>query len=153
MKEREEGVWIFKNKVNGQMKEIWYKLDYALGEEALKRAEAINAHVTASTNADPIEWDESICGECPFLHICLPDVDRTPLEIIDSVELTMMLNRRAELYPMSKEYEEIDKEVKETVKGKEKLLIGDWLITGKKMHRKAYEVKESDYWQVSIKRA
>src|SRR3990167_4294103 len=60
MDNKERGVFLFKNKSNGQYKEIWMNIDYALGEELLKRAECINRHVAASTLPDPMEYDEGV---------------------------------------------------------------------------------------------
>jgi len=149
--EKERGLFILKDKSSGAMKEIWVDLDYDLGESLLKKAETVNAHVTAGTLPDRIEYDDNVCGECGYAHICLPAVNRKELEIIDSAELVMMLERRAELAPTAKEYKELDDEIKEQVKGKDKLMVGDWLITGKTVARKGYEVKEAEYWQTSIK--
>jgi len=107
MKGIDKGVFLLKNKVTGAYKEIWMNLDYELGEETLKRAEAINRHVAAGTLPDPIDND-LWCEQCPFRHICLPEHIGQEVEI-DTTDLAVLLDRMEEIKPMTKEYEELDK--------------------------------------------
>ena len=156
----EKGVFLFKNKVSGAYKEIWMDLDYSIGEEALKRAEAINAHLAAGTIPDPVEYSEE-CDRCGFVHIC--GVNHIGKEVeIDTGELATMLDRLDELKPVVKEYEEIDEQVKKAVEGREKVLAGNWLVTGKYLEKKAYDIpaelktqyeKITKYWRRTIRRA
>ncbi len=150
MDEKERGLFMFKNKVNGQMKEIWMDLDYELGEQTLKKAEEINAHIAAGTMPEPMEWDDDICLECSFLHICTPDRIGSEIQIINDAELLDLLSKRESLAPAAKAYEETDKEIKTIVKGRDKLLVGPYLVTGKEQTRKGYMVKESTFWTVNI---
>jgi CRISPR/Cas system-associated exonuclease Cas4 (RecB family) len=156
----ERGVFLFKNKVTGAYKEIWLDLDYDLGEQALKRAEAINSHLAAGTVPDPIEYSEE-CDRCGFAHIC--NVDHIGKEVeIDTGELATMLDRLDALKPAVKEYEEIDDQVKKAVEGREKVLAGNWFVTGKFMERKSYDIptdlkaqyeKITRYWKRQIRKA
>jgi len=157
---KEKAVILFKNKVTGALKEIWVPLDYELGETLLKRAEEINKHVKEGTLPDPIEYNELLCGDCPYHHICLPEHIGKEVEI-DTGELETMLDRLEELKPAVKEYDEIDEQVKEIVTGKEKILAGNYFITGKWAERKSYDVpveiktqyeKVTQYWRKTIKR-
>ena len=151
MKGIDKAVFLFKNKSTGAYKEVWMSLDYDLGEETLKRAEAINAHVTAGTLPERIAND-SQCEDCPFVHICLPY--RTGQEVeIDTGELATMLDRLEELKPVVKEYDEIDGAVKKAVEGREKILAGDWLITGKWQERKEMLIKATRFWRRTVRRA
>jgi CRISPR/Cas system-associated exonuclease Cas4 (RecB family) len=159
MDNKEKGVFLFKDKTSGQFKEIWMDIDYALGEETLKRAEAINTHLAAGTMPEPIN-DDMWCEGCPFAHICLPEHIGKEVEI-DTTNLSEMLDRLEELKPIVKEYEEIDDQVKETVKGREKILAGNWFVTGKYYDRKSYDVpaeiksqyeKVTQYWKTAIKK-
>ena len=159
MDNKEKGVFLFKDKTSGQFKEIWMDIDYALGEETLKRAEAINTHLAAGTMPEPIN-DNMWCEGCPFAHICLPEHIGKEVEI-DTTNLSEMLDRLEELKPIVKEYEEIDDQVKETVKGREKILAGNWFVTGKYYDRKSYDVpaeiksqyeKVTQYWKTAIKK-
>jgi CRISPR/Cas system-associated exonuclease Cas4 (RecB family) len=147
---KEKGVFLFKDKTSGQMKEIWMDIDTELGEETLKRAEAINQHIKAGTMPEPIS-EEMWCNGCPFAHICLPEQIGKEVEV-DTGELSTMLDRLESLKPTVKEYDEIDKQVKETIKGREKILAGNWFITGKWIDKKAMSIAASQYWKSSIKR-
>jgi CRISPR/Cas system-associated exonuclease Cas4 (RecB family) len=130
------GFLILKNKSTGQLKEIEVPLDYEAAETLLKKCEAINDHVKQGTVPAPIPYSESMCGRCPFLHICLPDVKREALDLTDDPELEIKLKRRAELAPLRSEYETLDEEVKEMVREKEKIVCGDFLIRGRYQDRK-----------------
>jgi hypothetical protein len=146
---KEKGVFIFKDKVSGQLKEIWMPIDYDMGEETLKRAEEINKHVAAGTLPGPI-GEEMWCERCSFAHICLPDQIGKEVEV-DTGELAVMLDRLEALKPTAREYEEIDKQVKELVEGREKILAGNWFISGKWIDRKAVQIAASRYWKKTIK--
>jgi CRISPR/Cas system-associated exonuclease Cas4 (RecB family) len=135
---KEKGVFLFKDKSSGQIKEIWMDLDYQMGEETLKRAEEINKHLAAGTMPEPINqpmW----CDSCAFAHICLPVQIGKEVEI-DTGELATILDRLETLKPSVDEYKELDDQVKELVEGKEKILAGPWFITGKYQERKSYDV-------------
>ncbi|MFA5169104.1 MAG: hypothetical protein WC530_11310 [Candidatus Omnitrophota bacterium] len=160
MDNKEKGVFLFKDKVSGAIKEVWMDIDYELGEETLKRAEAVNAHVTAGTLPEPIN-DNLWCDGCAYAHICLPEHIGKEVEI-DTGELATMLDRLEELKPIVKEYEEIDDQVKKAVEGREKILAGNWLILGKYMERKTYDIpqeikaqyeKITKFWRRSVRRA
>ena len=159
MSNQEKGVVLFKEKTSGQLKEVWIPLDYDLGEELLQRAEAINAHVAAGTLPEPIN-DDLWCDNCPFAHICLPEHTGKEIEI-DTGELATMLDRLEELKPAAKEYDEIDEQVKKITKGREKILAGNWFITGKYCDRRIYDVpvdvktqyeKITTYWKPKIQK-
>ncbi|HDD70670.1 MAG TPA: hypothetical protein ENF94_00755 [Candidatus Woesearchaeota archaeon] len=149
---KEEGIFIFKDKSSGELKEIVFKLDYELGEELLQKAEKVNEYVKREEIPDPIEFDEEICGSCGFLHICLPDVKREEILLLEDPELLEKLDRWYELKQLLKEYNELDKQIKEALKGKERVVLGSFLITGKWVKRKTYEVPETEYWQMKIQR-
>lgn len=158
MGNHEKGIFLFKDKSSGAMKEIEMPLDYELGETLLKRAEEINAHIAAGTLPDPINED-MWCDRCPFTHICLKDRIGNAPEIIDNVELENILTRMDELKPLAKEFEDLDKQKKEMLEGREKLLCGNYFITGKWMERKGYNVPDeikkqyptiTRYWKSTI---
>lgn len=142
------GVFIFKDKSSGQLKEIWMDLDYGYAEGLLKKAERINGHVAADTLPERIPYSEDVCGRCPFLHICLPEVKREALDLTTDPELETKLIRRHELDPLRKEYEHLDSEVKAVLKEHEKIVCGDFLITGKWIEPKG----KPKYWKTNIDR-
>lgn len=161
MDNKEKGFFICKNKVSGAMKEIPVTLDYDLGESLLKKAEAINTHIVNKTLPDPIEYDENVCSGCGFNHICVPDRIGKEVEIIDDEELSGLLSEWERLKPFSKEYDEVDKRISEIVNGREKILSGDYFITGSWRKRTGYNVpdeikkqyvQESQYWVKKIQK-
>lgn len=159
---KDKGLFLFKNKSTGAVKEIWMNLDYDFAESLVKKAEAINAHVAGETLPEPIPYDEDICSDCGYNHICLPERIGTAVKVIDDQELLELLNRFEELKPLYKEYGDVDDKIKKIVNGQEKLLVGDWFVTGKWMDRTSYDVpadiKEqykqiTQYWKRSIIKA
>ena len=156
---KEKGVFLFKEKTSGQYKEIWMDLDYEMGEETLKRAEAINKHVAEGTIPEPIEYSPETCDDCAYAHLCLPERIGSAPEIEDSTELESILLRMDDLKPLVKEYDELDSEKKRLLEGREKVLCGQYFITGKWVERKSYNVPDeikkqypavSRYWKSTI---
>lgn len=139
---KERGVMILKNKSTGKLKEIWIDLDYDLGESLLKKAEAINRHVADGTIPDPIEYDDSICGQCGFLHICTPDRIGKEIETVNDDDILELLKKWDLLKPMVREFEEIDSILKQKLQGKDKLLIGDYFIEGKWRKSTTYDIPQ-----------
>lgn len=142
----ERGVFLFKDKSSGQLKEIWMDLDLEFAESLIQKCERINAHVAANTTPEPIPWQEDICGRCAYAHICLPEAKREALDLTNDPELEQKLIRRAALDPLRKEYADLDDEVKEMVKERPKVLCGDFLITGKWIEPKG----KPKYWKTDI---
>jgi len=153
MDNKPKGLFLFKDKASGAYKAIPMEIDYELGETLLKRAEAINAHVAAGTLPEPINED-MWCRDCPFRHICLPEQIGKEVEI-DTGELAAMLDRLETLSPDYKEYDELNAQIKKMVEGREKVLAGDWLITGKWIEKQGYTktVEPSRYWYKTIRKA
>lgn len=130
---------------------IFVPLDLDIAEQMVGRAEAINNHIALGTNADPIPWDDQLCGYCPFLHVCMPDRHVEPT-VIDDPDIEVKLNRRGELEESYKEYKEIDEELKERFENIPEAIIGNWRIAGREVQRKAYSVKEGSYWRTQIEK-
>jgi hypothetical protein len=148
----ERGFLILKNKSTGELKEIEVRLDLEYAEGILKKLERVNRHVAAGTVPPAIPYDEDICERCPFFQTtCLVEVKRTALELSDDAELAEDLARREVLKPMAAEYDKLDKAVKTKVKGQEKVACGNFLILGKEVSRKGYQVKDTTFWQSTIK--
>jgi hypothetical protein len=144
--EEQVGLFILKNKETGKLKEIWMPLDFEYAETLLKKAETINQHVATSTIPPPIPWDEDLCGRCAYGHICLNEAKREAIDLSDNPKLEEQLNRRAELAPLKKEYEQVDEAVKDLFKQSEatRAIVGEWLMS---KHTSMREGKE----QVRIK--
>jgi hypothetical protein len=151
-KAEEMGYFYLKSNPGFQPKLIPVFLDYDYVETILKKTERIEQHIKDHTVPAQID-DYSVCERCGFLTKCLPEIKRQPMEIIDDDELIAMLDRRAELKPLSSEYDDLDKQLKESFKGSERLMIGDWIITGQQVQKKGYipkPVESSSYWKYSI---
>ena len=144
------GLFLTKNKVSGQYREIWMPLDWEYTEGLLQKAERVNAAVATNTTPPPLPWTDEICGRCEFAHICGQEVKRTPMEIIVDEDTENLLKRRDELKTAAREYKQVDALVKAMFEGKEKLIVGDYLVTGKEVCRRAYAVEAGTYWRVSI---
>lgn len=107
-----DGVLLLKNKQSGQLKEIDIHLDYEFAENIVKKLELVNEHVATKTYPERIA-DRSICQYCDFRHICLPDEESEQIQIADDPELLELLEQREQLKSQAKEYEQIDKKLKE----------------------------------------
>jgi len=140
MDNKDKGVFLFKNKSTGELKEIWMDLDYNFAESLVQKAEAINKHVAEGTLPEPIEYNENICGDCGYAHICMPDRIGKEVEVSDDTELLGLVIRYETLKPGAKEFDEVNDRINELVKGREKILVGDYFIEGKWIDRTSYEV-------------
>lgn len=148
MGNKENGLFILKDKANGKLKELWMPLDLEYCESLIQKAERINAHVVAGTVPEPIPWDERTCGSCQFAHICLPEARREALDLTDDPDLEAQLKRRSELDPLRREYDEIDELIKSKVHERPKVVVGDYLITGKYIEPKG----RPKYWKATIQK-
>lgn len=151
MDEKSEGLFIFKNKQTGALKEIPMPVDYVLGAKLIRKAEAINKHVAEETIPEGISYDDQICEDCGYVHICLPEVDRNALEIQTDPELEAKIERWFELKPNKSEYDKLDKEIKAQLKNQDKIVIGNYMITGGMVQKKGFTVAAGEYWKCNIK--
>lgn len=113
-------------------------LDLGECEHILQRLERNWEHVKAKTYPERMDYDNTICGRCPYIHVCLPDVKNTGAKFIDNDELLTTLNRIEELKPLSKEYDTLDKEVKSAFRNIPDAVINlTWRIMGKETKGRA----------------
>ena len=151
MKNEEDGFFYIKSIPGFQPKFIFIKLDLEYVESLLQKTERIEKHIAEGTKPVGIN-DIAVCERCAFWHICLPEIKRTELDIMTDPELEDKLEQWNNLKDSYKEYNTLDKEIKKTIKGHEKILVGDFLIQGKEIFTKGgtYEKKESSYWKYNI---
>jgi hypothetical protein len=157
-----KGLWILKNRGNGQLKEIEYRLDWDYADALTKKAERINRAIRAITRP---KFDSSLldaflpeklnqpdhCDHCDFKAHCCPDLKYgNGIDISEDTELEEMLELRESLRANYSEYNKIDKIVKTKIKGQENALIGRFHISGKWIERKGFTVKDSEYWKADI---
>jgi hypothetical protein len=148
-KGEEEGFFYLKSIPRFQPKIIPVKLDLCYMESILQKTERIEKHLADDTLPDFID-DPNTCENCAFNHICLPPINRDELEFVNDEELAEMLERRDSLRETAAEYNQLDKTVKERFRGKERLVCGEFLVTGKEISRKGYTVADMSYMQYKI---
>ncbi len=129
----------------GGWKFIIVPLDYEEGERILAIAERIKTHVDAGTLPDRIGYDHEICGRCPFLAVCIPDIASIPSMKIEGNEVLagLLEERDAKLEKWS-DVEKINKKIKaffENVAAGA-FTVGNFIITRKAGQRKTYQVPD-----------
>jgi len=130
------GVFILKNKVSYDLKDIWIPLDYDLANELLDKATRINEAVAAGEPPEGVET--SYCRQCPFNLICKPLITSgAGVEIFENSELEELLELRAENAENRKLFEQADRKVKTIFKDlPETFIVGNWFVEGKVIQRK-----------------
>lgn len=147
---KEKGFFALTNKLTGETKFIEVALDYDFGEKMLAKAERIYRYLNDKTPPPPCD-DIAYCENCPMAHIC-GECRRVPADVDLDEELDELINRKQELAEAKKEYEQIDKEIKQKVGEREKVITGQYLIERKSFVKKAFTVPESVQYRVQIKR-
>jgi hypothetical protein len=148
---KEYGLFGLTNCLGGKKWFILY-LDLGECELLLQRLERVHHHLMKGDLPERIPYRDEICGKCDFATICLADIVRSEAQVLADDVLIADLERREQLKDAAGEYTKIDKSVKKRLEGIEKGIAGDFMIAGKLTHRSGYEVAETDYWQVSIKK-
>jgi len=137
----EEGFFLLDDCM-GHWKLIPMGLDYAEMEKILQRCErAVEAVENYRSGVGDLtrflpeyHKDPAVCRRCwAFGRVCTPPVDYHGLLMLTDPEFEESLNRRGELQASHKEYESLDKAIRERVKGKDGLVVGAWLIQGKEV--------------------
>lgn len=148
--EKEKGFFILVNKLTGELKIIEVELDYEFGDECLKKAERI--YKAVETNTPPESCDDiSVCEQCNLQHIC-GQVKRMPADIELDGELENLINRKNELAEAKREYEEVDRQIKDKVGEREKIITGTYLIQRNAIQKKEFIVPAQTQYRISIKR-
>lgn len=147
----EKGFFYIKNKLTYRPKVVWVDLDYEYTETIIKRLESVNAHIKEGTRPDTCN-EPDLCQRCAFLHVCLPEIKQVELEVLDDTELEEMLLQREELAEAYREYGDLDKAVKKRLAGREKVMVGEFLITAQNIERKGYTVEAGSYTKYKIMR-
>lgn len=149
---KEKGFFALTNKLTGQTKFIDINLDYDLAEQYLAKAERIYKAIAEEKIPAACE-NMKYCESCSLAHIC-GEQHRTPTDIDLDNELDEMINRKQELAEAKREYERLDKQIKERIGEREKIITGQYLIERKSSIRQAYikEVPESIQYRINIRR-
>lgn len=151
------GLIYIKSKSTYMPKSIWVDLndhlDYAEG--ILKKLERVNHSIANGIEPDYLFERPDVCRDCSYFAHCQPNVAMAEgAEIMDDEELLSALNQWWSLRDSKKQYEEVDKYVKQRLKGTEKGAIGPYIITGKQISgdRKPSPSGPYEYWRTSITR-
>lgn len=147
---KEKGLFVLVNKLTGEIKPIDVYMDYEYGEQCLQKAERV--YKSLETDTPPESCDDiSVCERCNLQHIC-GQVRRVPTDIELDDELENLINRKAELTAAKQEYDAVDKEIKERVGERPKVITGQYLIERKAITKEAYTVPANTYYRINIKR-
>lgn len=147
----EEGILLLDDCM-GHWRLIPVPIDFAALEPIIRRCEDTVEHVAAKTLPD-FHPDASICRRCwCFGRVCFPPMDHQGLMAIEDPELLEKLERRDKLAPLRSEYNTLDEEIKERFRGKDGVVVGEYLIQGEETitHRKPKEAKTVVGWRTTI---
>lgn len=147
---KEHGFFALTNKLTGQTKFIDVPFDYEYGESLLQKAERIYAALASNTPPDACE-DITLCEGCTMQHLC-GECRRTAADIDLDEELDAWIARKAELAEAAKEYNAVDKKIKDRVGEREKVITGQYLIQRKAILKQSFTVPESVQYRINIKR-
>lgn len=151
--EKEKGFFVLTNKLNGRIKIIEVPFDWDRADALLKKAERIYKALEDSTGGYlPEACDNlSVCDGCSLRHICTAAHTRPETEI-DGGELEEKIMRRMALSPYKREYETVNDEIKDLMRGRSRVLAGDFLVEIKTIHKQEYTVKARDETRVIIRK-
>ena len=150
--EKERGFFVLTNKLTGELKIIEVPFDWERADELLKKAERIyTALADSSGKTIPEACDDlSVCEKCQMRHICTAAHERTETEIDDG-ELEEAIDRKNELAPLYREYNEINDQIKKMVGDREKVISGKYVVSTKTINKAEYIVPARVERRISIK--
>ena len=122
-------------------------LDFGLCEQILKQLERCWDYVKAKKYPEPLQNRPDICQYCPFEFLCTKSTCNQGASFMDSPEMEQNIARLLELKPLAKEYEELDKAIKNPLKeqGVLNAVIGSkYQIVGRKTKRTSYDANLLD---------
>lgn len=153
--EESEGLFILKNKQTGEIRPIPANIDSlnpGYTTSLLEKAKRINEYVSRGISPEPNISDEW-CPSCGYLYVCLPGKDLgLGMVLLEEPELEKILDEWWEMRPYKSRAEELWETIKEKVRGVTYAKVGKYIIQGKEIERKGYEVKPSKYWKPEIVR-
>lgn len=101
-------------------------------EDFLSRAERVVDHALAETLPPFLEGDAPECKRCPFFGgTCQPDLSAKDTMVLTDPELEAQLQRWHELQGSGREWNSLDKRLKEHLRGIESAIAGAFSISGK----------------------
>lgn len=148
--EKEKGFFILTNKLTGEIKIIDVPFDWDRADALLKKGERIYKALETDTTPESCD-DISVCENCPFRHLCTAAIDRAETEIDDG-ELEAAIDRKNELAPAYREYQEVSDRIKAIMGDREKVLAGQYVVTTKVIEKKGFTVEPRQERRITIKR-
>lgn len=156
----ESGLFILSD-LQGHYKVFVIELDYQVVEKILTRLELLWEMVKNKEYPDSIEFDEKICGYCPYNHLCSVTTKYEGVDTIEDDELEALLNRRYELKEAAEEFALLDKSAKNYFnKAEADAFVGtNFHIISKPYNRPTYDIPtdikdqyktEKTYYRVNI---
>lgn len=137
------GVIFLKNTAKNLVKPISVPMNQQIIEEAFTKARAINTHIAAGTVPDRCAYTLGLCQGCEFRRICAPDEPFMAGENIEDPAFVEKLRRREKLADDAKEFNSLDRDVKDILRGKVYAVAGPFRITGREFGKG---------WKVEIER-
>jgi hypothetical protein len=119
-------------------------LEYELCEWLVSKMERCWKLAKKKEYGNRMEYDSRICGKCPFMTLCLPDMIITEGEFIDDDELLEQLRKWVKLREVRDEWNQIDKDVKERFKGAKgtKFVGAEFMIEQKTTKKTIYDIPD-----------
>lgn len=154
--EYEKGIFILKRKQANMIRVVETDFDYEYAEKLLQKAETVNTALKDNTPPEFLKNNPIECKGCPFFGVvCNPPIEFGDVIVnIEDIELAKKLDRREALSALREEYEGLDKEVKDRLRGIPFAICGNFSISGKEgiLKKKACEASEIKTWKTVIER-
>ena len=163
-KNREAGLYIFKNKTTGELRFVPVLLDLETCDVIAAKAKRINAAVEYYRNwkgdpddvlrlPTPISWRQDLCAECPFLAICPNSREIPATDLLDDKELEEALdfieaNKGTEA--ALREAKELRDEKLERYEGKNLIVGTRWQVRWRKIDRKESITPAGSYYRKDV---
>lgn len=101
-------------------------------EDFLSRAEVALDHREAGTLPDFLEGDTAECRRCGFFGTaCQPPLSGPGVQVLTDPELEALLERRDQIQHVGREFLDLDRDIKDRLRGLEHGVIGKFELNGK----------------------
>lgn len=135
----------------------WERMDALVRqcEVAVEAVEQVRGGTPEAEALPAYHENPAVCRRCwAFGRVCTPPAEYHGLAMATDPELEAEFDRRAALEPAHREYEALDKALKERVKGKDGLVVGNWLVQGKALtvNYKAQPARVVEQWRSTFTR-
>lgn len=150
----EEGIFIITD-CKGHWKIFPVTIQYEEMERILQLCEYVMDCVESGTMPE-FALNAAMCRKCwACKNVCFPPLDfGNGVQVVDDPEILLALENRESLKAKAKEYEVVDKQVKEYFKNRPHTVCGEFEIVGTEQTRKykASEAREVKTWVTTIEK-